>query len=146
MEGDEGFLTLTVRMRVSPEPEVIELLKRYRNALNYAIKWIVENSMKVGKRHRAPSISVIHKALYEKLKSLGLPSKIAQDCYREALAIARSYLANDANGRIPSAKTFRMWLTRGIGYRVGNGCVEIIGGYRLRVIGWDRRYDGYENR
>jgi hypothetical protein len=36
--GDEGFLTLSMGMRVSPEPVVIELLHRYRDALNYAIK------------------------------------------------------------------------------------------------------------
>jgi len=38
MGGDEGFLTLTIRMRVSSEPQIIELLKRYRNALNYTIR------------------------------------------------------------------------------------------------------------
>jgi hypothetical protein len=36
--GDEGFLTLTIRMKVSPESAVIELMKRYRNALNYSVK------------------------------------------------------------------------------------------------------------
>jgi hypothetical protein len=24
-----------------------------------------------------------------------------------------------------------------------DGCVELLGGFRLRVIGWDRRYDSY---
>ena len=36
--GDEGVLTLSIGVRVSPEPVVIELLHRYRYALNYAIK------------------------------------------------------------------------------------------------------------
>jgi hypothetical protein len=36
--GDEGVLTLSIGVRVSPEPGAIELLKRYRLALNYAIK------------------------------------------------------------------------------------------------------------
>jgi len=36
--GDEGVLTLSIGVRVSPEPVVIELLYRYRYALNYAIK------------------------------------------------------------------------------------------------------------
>jgi hypothetical protein len=35
--GDEGFLTLSIGMRVSPEPVAMELLHRYRYALNYAI-------------------------------------------------------------------------------------------------------------
>jgi putative transposase len=34
----------------------------------------------------------------------------------------------------------------GSGYRIEDGYVEIIGGIRLRIIGWDRRYDEYENR
>jgi len=146
MRGDEGFLTLTVRVRVSPEPQVVELLKRYRDALNYAIRWIIENSTKSRKGYRVPSLSKIHRALYEKLKSYGLPSRVAIDCYREALAIAKSYLGNGANGRIPRVKTLRMWLTPHYGYRIKDGYVEIAGGYRLRIIGWDRRYDAYENR
>jgi len=39
-----------------------------------------------------------------------------------------------------------MWLTHEYGYRVKGGYVELIGGYRLRVIGWDRRYDDFPNR
>jgi len=146
MSGDEGFLTLAIRVGVSPEPQIIELLKRYRDALNHAVRWIVENSIKTKKGYRTPSLSKIHRALYEKLKSYGLPSKIAVDCYREALAIAKSYLGNGANGRIPRVKSLRMWLTYGDSYRIREGYVEIIGGYRLRIIGWDRRYDNYENR
>ena len=145
--GDEGFLTLTVRVRVGPEPEVVELLKRYRNALNYAIEWIVKHSTRVGKKYRVPSLKEIHGNLYDKLKRyFGLPSRIALDCYREALSIAKSYLGNGAKGKIPKAKTLRMWLSYGVGYRVKNGYVEIIGGHRLRIEGWDRRYDGFESR
>ena len=35
--GDEGLLTLSIALRVSPEPAGIGLLERYRLALNYAI-------------------------------------------------------------------------------------------------------------
>jgi hypothetical protein len=38
-----------------------------------------------------------------------------------------------------------MLLHQGSGYRVKEGYVEIIGGIMLRIIGWDRRYDGFEN-
>jgi len=38
-----------------------------------------------------------------------------------------------------------MLLHQGSGYRVKEGYVEIIGGVKLKIIGWDRRYDGYEN-
>ena len=39
-----------------------------------------------------------------------------------------------------------MLLHQGSGYRIKDGYVEIIGGIRLKVIGWDRRYDSYESR
>jgi len=38
-----------------------------------------------------------------------------------------------------------MPLHQGSGYRVKEGYVEIIGGFKLKIIGWDRRYDQYEN-
>jgi putative transposase len=38
-----------------------------------------------------------------------------------------------------------MLLYQGSGYRVKEGYVEIIGGIKLSIIGWDRRYDQYEN-
>jgi hypothetical protein len=38
-----------------------------------------------------------------------------------------------------------MLLHPGSGYRVKEGYVEIIGGIKLSIIGWDRRYDQYEN-
>jgi putative transposase len=53
----EGVLTLTVKMRVSPEPasyqELIGLMRRYREALNYAIRVVIENrALSLGKAHR----------------------------------------------------------------------------------------------
>jgi IS605 OrfB family transposase len=38
-----------------------------------------------------------------------------------------------------------MWLYPGQSYWIRDGYVEIAGGIRLKIIGWDRRYDGYEN-
>jgi putative transposase len=83
----EGLLTLTIKMRVSPEPEsgeeLISLMKRYREALNYAIEVVIEN--------KALSLGKAHKLLYSVLKErCGLPSKVAQDCYREAITVAKS--------------------------------------------------------
>jgi len=137
--GDGGLLTLTVRMKVSPEPRVVELLRRYRDALNYSVRRIVEC--------KAISISKAHKLLYNDLKvKFDLPSRIAIDCYREALSIGKSWLKNQKKGKMPTMKTLRMWLTPSQSYRIKNGYIEIIGGYRLRIIGWDKRYDQYPSR
>jgi len=138
--GDEGSLTLTVKVRVRAEPEtfreLLSLMYRYREALNHAIRVVVENeALTLGKAHRL---------LYDILKDrYGLPSKIAIDCYREAIAIAKSWLNNPDRGNMPRAKTLRVWLTHKYSYRVNGNYVELLGGYRLEIIGWDRRYDNY---
>jgi len=141
--GGEGELTLTVRMRVSPEPEqeeaVLDLMKRYRDALNYSVRVIIAN--------RALSLGKAHRLLYNDLRErFGLPSRVAQDCYREAIAIAKSWLRNPRRGNKPTLKSLSMWLTHEPGYRVKGDYVELAGGYRLRIIGWDRRYDDFPNR
>jgi IS605 OrfB family transposase len=136
--GDEGALTLSIRMRVSPEPAGIELLKRYNVALNYAINKILSLNLK--------TIRDVHNALYRELREwFGLPSRIAVDCYRDALANARAWRRNPYMGKRPRVKKLSMLLHPGSGYRVEDGYVEIIGGIKLRIIGWDRRYDQYEN-
>jgi len=111
-------------------------MKRYRDALNYSIRVIIEN--------KALSLGKAHRLLYNTLKKkFGMSSKMAQDCYREALAIAKSWLKNPKRHRMPMAKTPRIWLSYGYSYRVKDGYVELLGGVKLRIIGWDRRYDSY---
>ncbi|MEM1605648.1 MAG: RNA-guided endonuclease TnpB family protein [Fervidicoccaceae archaeon] len=138
--GREGSLTLAIKMRVSPEPdskqELMNLVRRYREALNYAVRVVIEN--------RALSLGKAHILLYKVFKErYGLPSKVAQDCYREAIAIAKSWLSNPGRGSMPRARAPRIWLTNKYSYRVKDGYVELLGGYKLRIIGWDKRYDGY---
>jgi len=143
LTGGEGELTVTVRMKVSPEPEseqmVLDLLRRYRDALNYSVRAIIAS--------KALSLTKAHRLLYNDLKErYGLPSRIAQDCYREAIAIARSWLRNPRRGSMPTVRSLTMWLSHEQGYRVKGDHVELLGGYRLRVIGYDRRYDDFPIR
>jgi len=136
--GDEGVLTLSIALRVSPEPAGIEILRRYNVALNYAINKILSLNLK--------TIEDVHRELYRELREwFGLPSRIAVDCYRDALANAKSWRNNPRKGKRPRVKKLSMLLHPGSGYRIEDGYVEIIGGIRLKIIGWDRRYDGYEN-
>jgi len=71
---------------------------------------------------------------------------MAIDCYRDALANAKTWRKNPYKGRRPRVKNLCMLLHHGSGYRIEDGYVEIIGGIRMEIIGWDRRYDQYENR
>ena len=91
-------------------------------------------------------IGEVHNALYRELREwFDLPSRVALDCYRDALANANAWRNNPRRGRRPRIKRLSMLLHQGLGYRVKEGYVEIIGGIKLKIIGWDRRYDGYEN-
>jgi len=136
--GGEGLLTLSIGMRVSPEPGAVELLRRYNVALNYAVNKILRLDLR--------SIGSVHNALYRELREwFGLPSRVAVDCYRDALANANAWRNNPKKGKRPRVKKLSMLLHPGSGYRVKDGYMEIIGGIRLKIIGWDRRYDGYEN-
>jgi IS605 OrfB family transposase len=114
-------------------------MRRYRDALNYSVRAIIAN--------RALSLSRVHRLLYKELRErYGLPARAALDCYREAIAIAKSWLRNPRRGKVPIVKGLSMWLTHELGYRVKGNYVELAGGYRLRIIGWDRRYDDFPNR
>jgi IS605 OrfB family transposase len=136
--GGEGLLTISIGVVVSPEPGAIELLKRYNTALNYAINKILRLNLK--------KIGEVHSALYRELREwFGLPSRIAVDCYRDALVNANAWRNNPRRGRRPRVRKLSMLLHQGQGYRIEDGYVEIIGGIRLKIIGWDRRYDQYEN-
>jgi hypothetical protein len=48
-------------------------------------------------------------------------------------------------GRKPRVRKLSMWLYPGQSYWIRDGYVEIAGGIKLKIIGWDRRYDQYEN-
>ena len=96
--GDEGVLTLSISMRVSPEPAGIEILKRYNVALNYAINKILRLDLR--------SIGSVHNALYRELREwFGLSSRVAIDCYRDALANADAWRNNPKKGRRPRLRS-----------------------------------------
>jgi hypothetical protein len=58
--GDDGLLTLSIGMRVSPEPAGIELLRRYNVALNYTINKILSLNLK--------TMRDVHRELYRELR------------------------------------------------------------------------------
>jgi len=148
--GNVGFLTATVVTAVRPEPQAVELVRRYKMALQYAVNWILDRSSvtrtKKGKlKVKTPKLREVHNALYRVLiETYSLPAKIAQDCYRNALAVAKSWLGGGARGRRPVVKSAPVWLTYDHSYRIRGGYVEITGGIRLEILGMDRRYEGCE--
>jgi len=63
----KDVLVVAIKAKVEPTPELVELLKRYRDGLNMAIKWAVEAARAKG---RVPTLSEIHKALYKRLRAM----------------------------------------------------------------------------
>jgi len=126
-----GELTATFKLKVSPKPSLFSLVDRYVNALRYAVNWIIDN--------KELRISKVHKALYNVLKEeYNLPSRIAMDCYREAIAIAKSWLKNPRRGRRPVIKTKRMWLTPKLSYKLNlnNMTTYIVSVGNIKITGY----------
>jgi len=69
--GGEGLLTISIGVRVSPEPEAVELLRRYDVALNYAINRILSLDLR--------SIGRVHNALYRDAEGMVQPP--IKGCY-----------------------------------------------------------------
>jgi hypothetical protein len=100
--------SISIGMVVSPEPGAIELLRRYNVALNYAMNKILRLNLR--------SIGRVHNALYRELMEwFGLPSRIAVDCYRDALANANAWRNNPRRGRRPRVRKLSMLLHQGSG-------------------------------
>jgi hypothetical protein len=96
--------------------------------LNHAINRILSLNLK--------TIRDTHRELYRELREwFGLPSRVAVDCYRDALANAKAWRNNPHRGRRPRVKGLAMLLHYGSGYRIKESYVEIIGGIKLKIIG-----------
>ena len=107
--------------------------------MNYAINKILSLNLK--------TIKEVHRELYREPREwFGSPSRIALDCYRDAIANARAWRNIPKKGKRPRVRKLSMLLHPGSGYRIRDGYVEIVGGIRFEIIGWDKRYDQYESR
>jgi len=131
-------LLATVKLRVVCSDSLLSLVDRYVQGLRHAVNVIIDGKLlRLGDAHRA---------LYALLKErYGLPPRMAIDCVREALAIAKSWFRNPKRGSRPIIKTRRMWLTPRQSYRLDleRGKVWIRGVGELDIVGWPRNLDEY---
>jgi hypothetical protein len=63
------------------------------------------------------------------------------DSYRDAIESVKVWGETHNRGKRLRVKKLSMLLHQGSSYRIKEGYVEIIGGIRLKIIGWDRRYN-----
>ena len=54
----------------------------------------------------------VHEESYTRLrKEYNLPSKVAEDCYRDALSIYKAWFSNPKKGRFPRVYNPTVWLS-----------------------------------
>ena len=135
-----GVLTATLKFKVSPEEPLLNLVERYVQALRYSLNWIID--------HKEVRLSRVHRALYRDLKTkYNLPSRIAIDCYREAISIAKSWFKNPNRGRRPIIKTKRTWLAPKQSYSIHleKMTVKISSIGEIKLIGYQSNIEDYSD-
>jgi IS605 OrfB family transposase len=131
-----------VSMNIAISESLLTFSKNYLEALRYVLYWLKEKRINPNKNN---VISIIHKALYNTLKSYNLPSKIARDCYRNALSIYKGWYNNPKKGRFPRIFKPTIWLTPRLSYTVNfnDMFVKISKIGEFKILGYPRNYKGY---
>ncbi len=89
------------------------------------------------KSRREGVLGKVHEELYTKLREeYNLPSKVAEDCYRDALSIYKGWCNNPRRGRFPRVYKPTVWLTPKASYNVDSEkmTVRIAGVGELSIL------------
>ncbi|WP_338602325.1 RNA-guided endonuclease TnpB family protein [Sulfolobus tengchongensis] len=129
---------VTVKMKIyssALEP----LAMKYMQAKRFVLQWLYE--------HKTTSLKEVHNALYEVLREkFGLKSKLAQDCYRDAVAVYKSWLKNPKKGRFPVLRNISLWLTPKLSYTVDfNTMTAKILGEEVKIVGYPHNLSQYKD-
>jgi len=132
----------TVSMNIAISESLLVFSKNYLEALRYVLYWLKEKRINPNKNN---VISIVHKKLYNILKSFNLSSKIAQDCYRNAISIYKGWYNNPNKGRFPIVFKPTVWLTPKLSYTVNFNemFVKISKIGEFKILGYPRNYKEY---
>jgi IS605 OrfB family transposase len=133
----------TVSMKVALSDALLALANNYVKALRFTLFWLKEN---VEDPNARDVLVRVHHALYAKLKEeFGLPSKVAQDCYRDAIAVYKGWFNNPQRGRFPRVYKPTVWLTPKASYSVDfqRMVVKIAGVGEIPILGYPRNLKDY---
>ena len=84
-------------MKIALSERLLALVNNYVKALRFTLFWLKEN---VPNPNEKGVLSKVHEALYKKLREeYNFPSKVAIDCYREALSVYKGLYNNPKKGR-----------------------------------------------
>ncbi|BFI74760.1 RNA-guided endonuclease TnpB family protein [Sulfurisphaera ohwakuensis] len=134
-----------VSMKIGLSDSLLALLNNYVKALRYVLFWLKEKGINPNEKG---VLGVIHQELYEKLKEeYQLPSKIAEDCYRDALATYKSWYNNPRKGRFPRVYKPTLWLTPKASYTINFNkmTVRITSIGELPILGYPRNLNFYKD-
>ncbi len=142
MTRRNNAIRATVSMNIAISESLLVFSKSYLEALRYVLYWLKEKRINPNKNN---VISVIHKKLYSILKSFNLPSKIAEDCYRNAISIYKGWYNNPKKGRFPRIYKPTVWLTPKLSYTVDFDriIVKISKLGEFKILGYPRNIKEY---
>jgi len=96
---DNKAIRATVSMKIALSQPLLALVNNYLKALRFTLFWLKEN---VPNPNERGVLGRVHEELYEELKEeFNLPSKVAEDRYREALSVYKGWYNNPKKGRFP---------------------------------------------
>jgi putative transposase len=133
----------TVSMKIAPSEPLLVLINNYVKALRFVLFWFKEN---VPNPNEKGVLGRVHEGLYEKLREeYNLPSKVAEDCYRDALSIYKGWFNNPKKGRFPRVYKPTVWLTPKASYNVDfdKMTVRIASVGELPILGYPRNLKDY---
>jgi len=142
MTRRNNAIRATVSMNIAISESLLVFSKNYLEALRYVLYWLKEKRINPNKRN---VISIVHKELYCILRSFNLPSKIAQDCYRNAISIYKGWYNNPKKGRFPRIYKPTVWLTPKLSYTVDfeRMIVRISKLGEFKILGYPRNIKEY---
>jgi hypothetical protein len=128
----------TVSMKIAVSDSLLVLVNNYVKALRFTLFWLKEN---VPNPEEKGVLGKVHEELYGKLREeYNLPSKVAEDCYRDALATYKGWYNNPKKGRFPRVYKPTVWLTPKASYDVDfermNVMISSVG--VLPILGYPR--------
>jgi IS605 OrfB family transposase len=133
----------TVSMKIALSEPLLVLVDNYVKALRFTLFWLKEN---VPNPEEKGVLSKVHEELYTRLKGeYNLPSKVAEDCYRDALSIYKGWYNNPRRGRFPRVYKPTVWLTPKASYNVdfNKMIIRIAGVGELPILGYPRNLREY---
>jgi len=133
----------TVSMKIALSEPLLALVNNYLKALRFTLFWLKGN---VTNPNEKGVLGKVHEVLYEELKKeFNLPPKVAQDCYREALATYKGWYNNPRRGRFPRVYKPTVWLTPKASYNVDFEAmtVRIASVGELPILGYPRNLKDY---